>query len=149
MYRFASPDYLELSRPNFRENRSLRSLVLRTPFPSLSELAMTSLWTSISTITSPTFSEFVLELVGRAPAGFPRPPLDGNPWGNWDEIDTVLNGFLEWCPDLKLVIRTGRLRNRDEYQAQARERFPLMTGRGRIHFETSLVIDKYQLSSWY
>ena len=109
---------------------------------------MTSLWTSLSTISSPTLSEFVLELVGRAPAKFVRPPRNGNPWGNWDEIDTLLNGFLEWCPDLKLVIRTGWLQNRDEYQAQARERFPSMAGRDRIRFETSLAIDEYQLSTW-
>ena len=112
-------------------------------------MAMTSLWMSLSTIPSPTLSEFVLELVGRAPAGFTRPPNSVNPWGNWDEIDTLLSGFLEWCPDLELVIRTGKLRDCDEYQVQAMERFPLMAGRDRIRFETSVAIDKYQLFSWY
>ena len=104
---------------------------------------MSSLWTGLSTITSPALSEFVLELIGSAPFGFTQPPL--NPWGNWDEIDKLFAGFLDWCPDFKLVVRTGTgtLYNRDEFRVQAREKFPLMAERDRIQFEMSLAVDKH------
>jgi hypothetical protein len=81
----------------------------------------------------------VLEL-GRSPSGFTQPSR--SLWGCWDEIDELFEGFLNSRPDFKLVIRTGRLYNRDEFQAQAKERFPLMARRGRILFETSLAVDK-------
>ena len=102
---------------------------------------MASLCASLSTVTSPTLSEVVLEL-GRAPSEFsqPHPHL----WGNWDEIDKLFEGFLDWRPGFKLVIRTGTgLCKRDEFEAQARERFPIMAMRSRIQFEALPSVDKY------
>ena len=101
---------------------------------------METLATSLSTITSLAFSEFVLEL-SAVPSGFAQPSL--KLWGNWDEIDMLFEGFLCSSPDFKLVIRTDRLYDRDNFQAQAKERFRLMAGRDRIRFETSLAVDKY------
>ena len=98
----------------------------------------TPFWTSLSTITSLALSKLVLEL-GRPPSEFNQPHL--KLWGNWDEIGKPLNSFFDRRPDLKLVTKTGRLHNRDEFQAQARERFHLMVGRDRIRFEASLAVD--------
>ena len=105
---------------------------------NLSKPTVTPFRTSLSTITSLVLSKLVLELC-RLPSGFTQPPL--NLWRNWDEIDKPLNSFLDRRPDFKLAMKTGRLHNRDEFQAQARERFRLVVGRDRIRFEASLAVD--------
>ena len=80
----------------FQENMSLRSIVLRTPSHGLFRPVMASLWRRFSAITSPALSEFVLEL-GGPPFRFIQPSL----CGDWDEIDKLLKGFLDWRPDFK------------------------------------------------
>ena len=101
---------------------------------------MVSGWISLPTITSLALSEFVLEL-GGPPSEFTRPSLDL--WGDWGGIDKSFKGFLDRCPDFKLVIRTGTLSDRDGFQAQAKERFRLMAELDRIRFETSVAIDRH------
>ena len=65
-------------------------------------------------------------------------------WGDWGKIDRLLSGFLDRCPDFKLVIRTGNLYNyRDEFRSQAKKMFHLMAERNRIQFETSSAVDEY------
>ena len=98
------------------------------------------IWASLCTINSLAFSEFVLEL-GGPPSELAQPSL--RLWGNWDRVDKRFRSFLSRCPDFALVIRTGKLYNRDEFQAQAKERFPIMAERGRVYFETALDVDKY------
>jgi len=129
-----------LGQLRFQEHTSLRSIVLRTPFTNLPALAAELFCLSLSTITSLALSEFVIEL-GSLPSEFTQPSR--YLWGNWDDVDKLFEGFLGWCPDFKLVIRTGRIYSRDELQTQAKERFPLMAGRDCIQFETSLAVDKY------
>ena len=102
---------------------------------------MTYLWISFPTITSPALSEVVLELGGTATSRLTRTPLSH--WG-WGRMDELFEGFLDRCPDFKLVIRIARPLDCDENQVRVR-RFPLMRGRDRIKFETSLVADKYGL----
>ena len=82
----------------------------------------------------------MLEL-GRAPTEFTQSSL--KLWGSWGGIDKLFDDFLDRGLDLKLVIRTGRLYSREKFEAQAKERFPLMAGRDRIRFETSLAVDEY------
>ena len=89
--------------------------------------------------TSLSLSEFVLELSG-LPSELTQPSR--MLWGNWDDIDKMFEKFLRSRPEFKVVIRTGRLYNRDKFQAQAKERFPLMARRGRLQFETCLVVDR-------
>ena len=101
---------------------------------------MVPLWTSLSTTTSPALTEFVLELGGLR-SEFTQPSL--RLWGNWDAIDGLFDGFLDSYPEFTVVVRTGRLYNREEFQAQAKERFPLMTKRDRVRFETSPAVDEY------
>lgn len=50
--------------------------------------------------------------------------------------------FLGLRPEFRVVIRTGRVYNRDLFEAQAKERFPLMAKRDRVRFEVSLTVDK-------
>ena len=90
----------------------------------------------------------MVELVGGIRFWFTQPPP--NPWGNRDELDKLSAGFLDWYLDFKLVVGTsmGTLYNRDGFQVQAREMFPLMVGRDCIQFETALAINKYRLSPW-
>ena len=87
------------------------------------------------------FSEFVLDL-DSPPYEFSQSSLDL--WGNWDKVDELFESSLDRRPGFRLVIRAGTLPDRDEFQAQAKERFPLMAGRDRIQFETSLAVERCQ-----
>ena len=91
-------------------------------------------------MTFPVLSTFVLELVSPPPMSTQR-SLDL--WGDWDDIDRLFRSFLLWRPDFRLVIRTGTLSDRDEFEAHVKERFPLMAGRELIRFETFPALDKY------
>ena len=64
-------------------------------------------------------------------------------WGDWLNINRLFRSFLLWRPDFRLVIRTGTLSDRDEFEAHVQETFPLMAERELIQFETSLALDKY------
>jgi len=101
---------------------------------------MAPFWNNFSATVPPTFSELVLEL-GEASSEFTQPPPILQ--GNWTEVDRLFEGLLDRCPDFKLVIRTDRLDARDEFQAQTKERFPLMARRNRVQFETSSTVDEY------
>ena len=103
---------------------------------------MISFRESLSTITSLAFSEFVLD-VGSSLFESARVPLDAYRQQSWDQVDRLLNGFLDRCLDFKMVIRADAQRNQDEFRTQAKERFPLMAGRDRIRFETSPGVEMY------
>ena len=113
--------------------------MLRAQFSGLPPLAIESFWKRLSIITFPALYTFVLELVSPPPR-FDQQPLDL--WGDWDDIDRLFRSFLLWRPDFRLVIRTGTLSDRDEFEARV-ETFPLMAERELIQFETSLALDKY------
>ena len=135
------PGYGELGHlpSRFYKNTSLRSIVIRTPFFNLPVLNLKPSRANLLSDASLSRSEFVLELSG-LPSEFTQPSR--TLWGNWDEIDKMFEKFLGSRPEFKVVIRTGRLYNRDKFQAQARERFPLIAGRDRLRFETCLVVDR-------
>ena len=100
---------------------------------------MAPFWKSLLAITPPSLSELVLELGGASE--FTRLSLDLQ--GYWAEIDQLFEGLLDRCPDFKLVIRTGRLDNRYEFQARVKARFSSMARVDRVRFETSSTVDKY------
>lgn len=89
---------------------------------------------------SPVFSEFVLEL-GKLPSQFSRPSWDH--WGRWYIIDRYLEEIFAEHGDFSLIVRTGKLYDRETFQTHAQERFPLLAERGCIRFETSYSIDGY------
>ncbi|KAF9645152.1 hypothetical protein BDM02DRAFT_693138 [Thelephora ganbajun] len=94
----------------------------------------------LSTITSSVFCEFVLEF-GKLPPYFNRPSLEH--WGHWDKIDRFLEERFGERRDFRLIIRTGKLYNWETFQRHAKKRFPLLTRRGRVLFETSHSIEEY------
>lgn len=110
-------------------------------FPHLSILSPTLGLRALSTITSPVFCEFVLEL-GKLPSQFSRPSFEH--WGHWqDGIDKLFEKRFAERGDFRLIIRTGKLYDREMFQAHARESFPLLARRDCIRFETSHSIDRY------
>lgn len=132
------PGHCELGHLRFRKNVSLHSIVIRAPFSLLSVLNLNLTFACVGLFndTSLTLSEFVLELSG-LPSEFTR-----KVWGCWDKVDKTFESFLRFRPEFQVVIRTGRVYDRDQFEAQAKERFPLMTKRGRIQFEISPTVDK-------
>jgi len=93
-----------------------------------------------STITSPVFSEFVLEL-GKLPSQFSRSSWEH--WGHWGHVDKFFGERFAGRGDLNLIVRTGKLYDRETFQMHAQERFPLLAEKGCIRFETSHSIDGY------
>ena len=124
--------YDQLRDFNFRDIAGLRRLTLRTAFTPDYGLAFS--FTPISTITSPVFREFVLEVDG-IPSN-----CDGTnmrPWGRWGETDTLIAERVVKDGDFRFTIRTGKLHRPERFRMQARWFFPLAARSGCIHFETS------------
>lgn len=125
---------------NFSGSMVLRRLTFRVPFPELSVLSLEVILRALSTIVSPAFSEFTLEL-GKLPSQFSRHPSEH--WGRWNEIDKLFGGQLGERGDFRLIVRTGKLYDRETFRVHAQESFPLLARRGCIRFETSHSIDEY------
>lgn len=122
------------------ENITLRRLTFCVAFPRVSILSSDLTFEALSTITSLVFCEFVLEL-GKLPSLFSRPSSEH--WGDWEEIDRLLEERFAKRKNFRLIIKTGKLYDRETFQAHARESFPLLARRGCIRFETSHSIDQY------
>ena len=134
------PGHGELGHLRFYKNASLQSIVIRIPFFNLPVLNLKPSCANHLSDTSLSLPEFVLELSG-LPSELTQPSR--TLWGNWDEIDKMFENFLRSRPEFKVFIRTRGLYNRDKFQAQVRERFPLMAGRACPRFETCLVVDSW------
>ena len=119
-------------------NVALHQLTLRVAFPNL--LLLPPELEVLSTVSPPTFREFVLEL-GKLPSHFSCPSWQH--WGDWDDIDKLFAERFAEREDFRLVIRTGKLYDRETLQRHAKERFPLLAERGCIRFETSHLVDQY------
>ena len=93
----------------------------------------------ISTITSPVFCEFVLQLAGAD--AYPCKELpELIHWGLWERIDRSLEDQFSERGDFRLVIRTGKLFDQQAFQDYTMKTFSLLASRKRIRFETSLAI---------
>ena len=110
----------------------LRRLSLRIAFLDVPISPPSPLLYALSTITSPTFCEFVLEL----PPKIDRP--DFHDWSGWEEIDRVLEERFATRKYFRLIIRTGRFYDQETFQMHTKEIFPLLADRGLIRFETFL-----------
>jgi hypothetical protein len=98
------------------------------------------LLTALTTITSPVFCEFVLELGGLSPHLNRRYSMH---WGPWHKIDEFLEDRFAKRRDFRLTIRTGEPGDKEGFQRHARETFLLLESRGCVHFETSNSIEKH------
>ena len=125
---------------NYTENVVLRQLIFRVAFPHVSTLSFESTLGGLSTIMSLAFREFVLEL-GKLPSQFNRSSSEH--WGYWDEVDKLFEERFAKRGDFRVVIRTGKLYDRETFQTHAKENFLLLTRRGCIRFETSHSIDQH------
>jgi len=121
-------------------NRVLRRLTFRMAFLHMSSLPFKFVRGALSTISSPDFREFVLEF-GKIPSHFTQPSSEH--WGHWATIDRFFQERWAERGDFKLIIRTGKLYDRETFEAYAKETFPLSARRGCIQFETSHSIDRY------
>lgn len=113
---------------------ALRRLTFRVVFTTASDVFAFNVL-PILTITSPVFSELVLEL-GRLLFYF-----YAMYWGYWGEIDEFLDERYAKHGNFRLIIRTGNLDAPSAFQRDAKEGFPLLASRGCIHFESSHTMD--------
>ena len=120
----------EFQRLGFTENAVLRRLTLRIPFPDVLVSPPSPLLSALSTITSPAFCEFVLEL----PPQVNR--LGSNDWDDWKEVDHYFEERFSTHKDFRVIIRTGKFHDQETFQMHTKEIFPLLASRGFIHFET-------------
>jgi hypothetical protein len=123
---------------DFTELKVLRRFTLRVAFTQTLSLAFGCLPTS--TIASPVFSEFVIEVGGVPP--YAEEPCSAY-WGYWERSDTFLERRFGSRGGFKFIVRTSELQTEENFQRQTKEAFPMLTSRGCIHFETSPLIKKY------
>ena len=136
---FPPTGHHELENLKFTQNTVLRRFILRMSFRQVSTFALEMLPRVISTITSPAFCEFVLELT-RVPS--PSYWETSIYWGHWERIDRFLENQFSERGDFRLVIRTGELGYQEtSFQARAKETFSLLASRGCIFFEISTLVD--------
>lgn len=127
------------------ELKVLRRLTLRMPFYRAYLLEQGALLRALWTITSPDFRELVLE-VDKVPARLKEKPSEH--WGCWTYVDkylgTCLSDGLADNGGFKLIIRTGEVCDWELFQKHAKETFPLLAGKGCVHFETTDKIENYR-----
>ena len=112
----------------------LRRLTLRMPFSQASTFERDPFFGTLSTITSPTFCELVIELLW-APFHF-----DGSPvkhWGHWEVIDEFIAENFAHRGDFRLIIRVNWLYDQETFRMHAMEIFRSSTKKGCIRFETT------------
>jgi hypothetical protein len=126
--------------PRLREATALSRMTLRMTFREVSILKRDALLGVLSTITSLVFSELVLE-IGGLPSHFHEPSSEH--WGCWEQIDDLLENQFAKYGSFRLVIRTNELNDKENFERHAKQSFPLLARRGRIHFETSNSIGNY------
>ena len=117
---------------NFTRITILRRLTLRIMFPMLSEALKLST-EAVSTITSPLFCEFVLELSGLLPHF--RALSRTYKSDQLRELDRFLADRFADREDFTFIVRTPKLHDRETFEWHAREVFSSLANRGRIRFE--------------
>ena len=130
--------HVQLTSLEFTELVVLRRLTLRTVLPRLWCVAYEML--RVTTITSPVFREFVLELGGLfSDFGWPANAY----WGRWSLVDKFLEQHFAEHRDFKLIVRTGEHHDLKTFRRHIKGTFPLLASRACIYFEVSHSIDKY------
>lgn len=105
----------------------------------MSTLYLNLLPVVLSTIASPAFCEFVLE-VGRPLSEFDLGYYKGPSsefWGNWGRVDSFVFRRFAGDANFRFIIRTGRRSDQGVFEARTKGAFPLLADMGCIYFETS------------
>jgi hypothetical protein len=118
---------------NLVDVTNLRSFTLRVDFEDI-RYSYDVLSQTLHTITSPFFSEFILEM-GRVFATRETTHGTWRRWGTWTVLDKMFEK-LDRERGFKVVIRVGSLKRVPNFFLQAKDRLPLMAARNRIMFET-------------
>ena len=120
------------SLPNLKGAANLRSFTVRVASETITNLRGV-LFQALATITSSSFSEFVLE-VERVPAT-PEPPCYAwSGWGTWTEFDEMFER-MDIERGFRVVIRAEQVDGESNFIAHAEGRLPLMAARKGIVFE--------------
>lgn len=124
---------------NLVDVKNLRSFVIRVFFDHIIYLCEVASQT-LHTVTSPFFSEFVLEVEYICK---PREPvsLAWLRWGTWTKLDEMFER-IDIERGFRLIIRAENVEEGDNFIAQARDRFPLMDARERLVFEIGAFPEK-------
>ena len=121
--------YIELQNLGFAELIVLRRVAFQTVLLNqVHASVLDSLLRALSTIRSPVFREFVLELGGNPDifGGLPSPY-----WGCWKKIESFLEEQFAMHDDFRFIIRRNQFHDRET----AEETFPLLASKQRIRFE--------------
>ena len=115
---------------NLADVKNLRSLILQVDFQEVEHEPLSQ---TLFTVTSPFFSEFILD-VGLIVEDPDQVYEDWERWGTWAEIDEM---FVRMDVErgFRMVIRAEKFDTDLHFIAQARIRLPLMDARGRLVFE--------------
>ena len=117
---------------NLADATNLRSFTLRVDFQAI-RYPYDALSRTLSTITSPFFSEFVLE-VERVPGTLEPAQNAWMWWETWTELDEMFER-LDIERGFRVVIRAREVDKESNFTAQAENRLPLMAARKGIVFE--------------
>jgi hypothetical protein len=122
----------ELVGLGFKGIEVLHRLTLRMSCHQMESFKPDTLLGVLSTVTSPVFHEFVLEL-----DGFPSWFDEASPMhrDRWEGIDELLEERFAERGDFMVIIRTGGSYYPETFQRHAKESFPLLARRGCIYFE--------------
>lgn len=111
---------------------NLRSLTFRVAFDTI-RYPYDVLSQTLSTITSPFFSEFILE-VKYVPSTLEPAHGAWRWWGTWTELDEMF-ARMDTERGVRVVIRAEEVDRGSNFIAQAESRLPLMAARKGIVFE--------------
>lgn len=129
----------EQSPLNFVNVKNLRSLTVRTNFERIKQ-GSEVLSQALHTITSPFFSEFVLEVAhvfGAAEA------IKGG-WGRqetWAQLDDMF-AMIDTERGFRVVVRAEGVNMDSNFFAQARIRLPSMNAKGRLVLEICKFVER-------
>ena len=109
------------------------------PFRQAAVIGPKLIYGVLFTITSHTFSEFVLEVKGLSHHSEILPSV----LGHWEETDRFIEErFVRWDENFKFIIRTGVYHDFETFREHVKEVFPMLTYRRCIYFEMSHSVDK-------
>ena len=117
---------------NLIDVTNLRSLTLRVDFEAI-RYPYEVLSQTLRTITSSSFSEFVLEVEYIFKTLEPANSA-WKWWGTWTELDKIFEG-IDVERGFRMVIRAKNVDDDSHFIAQARNRLPLIHARGKLVFE--------------
>jgi len=117
---------------DLKDTTNLRSFTLRVDFEDIG-YPYEALAETFQTITSFSFSEFVLEVGRVIPAREPA-HCAWKWWGAWTELDKMFER-LDTKRGFRVVIRVEKLDGEPYFFSQAEDRLPLMAARKGIVFE--------------